>query len=210
MKTLIAIPAMNQVPTQFAASLAVLQKDENTVIGWQISSLVYLARNTLAKAAIEMGADYVLWLDSDMTFEPDTLIRLLKDHEEKRGDIISGLYFKRVPPYTPVLYEVFEAGETESSYLIQTKIPDGFFEVQACGFGCVLTPVEVIRAVAHEYGAPFTQIKGNGEDLSFCWRARQLGYKIVVDPSISCGHVGYQVITRSFYDKFVSFGGLNE
>lgn len=207
MKIMIAIPAMNQVPTQFAVSLALLQKSEDTVIGCEISSLVYLARNKLAKAAIDMGADYVLWLDSDMVFDSDTFVKLLNDHRNKLGDIISGIYFKRVPPYTPVLYEHFEIGEKEAEYKILREIPDGPFEVAACGFGCVLTPVEVIKAIGDKYGAPFNPIKGNGEDLCFCWRARQLGYKIVCDPSVSCGHVGYQIIGRQFYEHIVNFGG---
>ena len=43
MKILVAIPAMNTVPTQFAASLALLRKDEDTVIGFKIGSLVHMA-----------------------------------------------------------------------------------------------------------------------------------------------------------------------
>lgn len=200
MKTLIAIPAMNQVPTQFAASLAVLQKDEDTVVGFQMGSLVYAARNNLAKAAVQMGAEVVVWFDSDMTFEPDTLKRLIQAYEEKKGDIISGLYFRRMAPFTPVLHSVLEIEENDASYQIQETIPDDVFEVAACGFGCVLTPTKVLKDVMDHYGAPFNMIRGIGEDLAFCWRARQLGYKVVCDPSIECGHVGVQVITRKFYD----------
>lgn len=206
MKIAIAIPAMNQVPTQFAASLAILQRPEDTVVGFQMGSLIYHARNNLAKAAVETGAEYVLWLDSDMTFEPDTLVKLLEDHKQGKGDIIGGLYFKRVAPFTPVVYKVLDIGETETSYQIQTDIPDEPFEAEACGFGCVLTPVKVLKDVMDKFGAPFNPIRGTGEDLCFCWRARQCGYKIVIDPSIECGHVGYQVITRAFYDKVMNYG----
>jgi GT2 family glycosyltransferase len=202
MKVLIAIPAMNQVPTQFAASLAILQKPEDAVVGFQVGSLVYQARNNIAKAAVDMGAEVVFWLDSDMTFEPDTLKRLLDDYSEHKDAIISGIYFKRVAPYVPVLYEVFNIENGETTHLIHTKIPEEIFEVQACGFGCVLTPVKILKDVMDKYGAPFNPIGGNGEDLSFCWRARQLGYKVIADPSVECGHVGYQVITRSFWETY--------
>lgn len=206
MKILVAIPAMNTVPTQFAASLALLRKDEDTVIGFKMGSLVHMARNDLALAAVQMGADCVLWLDSDMVFEPDTLERLLKDYEQGKGDIISGIYFKRVAPFNPVLYEMFDIGE-ETKYKLQAKIPDEIFSVAACGFGCVLTPTKVLKDVMDKYGAPFNMIGGNGEDLCFCWRARQLGYSIVCDPSVSCGHVGYQVVTKAYYDRLMSYGG---
>lgn len=202
MKTLIAIPAMNQVPTQFAASLAILDKPADSIVGFQVGSLIFTARNNIAKAAVEMGAEVVLWLDSDMTFEPDTLKKLLVDYEEHKGAIISGVYFKRVAPYVPVLYEEFDIEGGETTHQIHADIPDEIFEVKACGFGCVLTPVQILKDVMDKYGAPFNPIGGNGEDLCFCWRARQLGYKVLVDPAVECGHVGYQVITRSFWETY--------
>ena len=58
MRTLIAIPSMDQVPAQFAASLAMLEKPKGeTVVGVQIGSLIYEARNQLARQAIKMEAD---------------------------------------------------------------------------------------------------------------------------------------------------------
>ena len=207
MRILIAVPCMDQVPAQFAASLATLRKTEETVVAFQISSLVYTARNELAKTAIQLNADFVLWLDSDMVFEPDILERLLKDYQDKKGDIISGIYFRRVSPFTPVIYETFEITDRGSYYSNPEQVPDEIFKVGGCGFGCVLMPADVLMDVIAKYGQPFDPINGNGEDLSFCWRARELGYTIVCDPSISCGHVGHTVITKGFYETYRSHGG---
>ena len=102
MKVLIAVPCMDQVPAQFAQCLATLTKVESSVVAFQIGSLVYTSRNNLAAIAIEQGADYIFWLDSDMMFAPDTLVRMFDDL--KHGDIVSGLYFRRVAPFTPVIY----------------------------------------------------------------------------------------------------------
>ena len=207
MKVLIAIPAMDSVPTQFAWSLATLQKEQNTIVAFQISSLVYTARNELARGAIKMGADFVLWLDSDMVFERDTLKKLLKDYEEKKGDIITGVYYRRVPPFTPVLYDEFNVTDEAVTWKETRDVKDDFFEVEGCGFGCVLMPTEALFDVYEKYGQPFDPISGSGEDLSFCWRARQLGYKIVCDPSIQPGHVGHQIITKEFYEAYKSREG---
>ena len=77
-KILICVPCMDNVASGFAQSLAMLQKGGNeTAIMFQVGSLIYEARNKLAKQAIEMGADYTMWFDSDMVFQPDTMIRLL-------------------------------------------------------------------------------------------------------------------------------------
>ena len=107
MKILIAVPCMDQVPAQFAQALATLNKvDGECLVAFQIGSLIYHSRDALARKAIECEADYILWLDSDMVFPPDTLAKLLEDRES--GDIITGLYFRRVHPFSPVLFDKLE------------------------------------------------------------------------------------------------------
>ena len=105
MRTLIAVPCMDQVPAPFAQSLAMLQKTGECMLSMQIGSLIYTSRNNLAQMAIQMDVDYVFWLDSDMVFEPDTLIRMMDTLQKNDYDILTGLYFRRVPPYTPVLFD---------------------------------------------------------------------------------------------------------
>ena len=77
MKTMIAVPCMDQVPTPFCQSLALLKRVGDCTLAMKSGSLIYEARNSLAMQAIQMEADYVLWLDSDMVFQPDTLVRLM-------------------------------------------------------------------------------------------------------------------------------------
>ncbi len=48
----------------------------------------------------------------------------------------------------------------------------------------------------------FAPIANNGEDIAFCWRARECGYKIYCDPSVECGHVGYSVVDGQFFKAF--------
>lgn len=200
MKTLIAVPTMDTVPAQFAHSLAILEKVDEVAVAFQVGSLIYAARNDLAQKAIEFGADQVLWLDSDMIFPPDTLKKLIANKD--KGDIISGLYFRRVSPFTPVIFDKLDIEEQGTTFTEFTEIPDEPFEIGGCGFGCVLTPTEIFIDVLNTYRTCFEPLKGAGEDLSFCWRARQRGYKIICDPSIKLGHVGHFVINESFYKSF--------
>ena len=211
MRTLIAIPSMDQVPAQFAASLAMLEKPKGeTVVGFQIGSLIYEARNQLARQAIKMEADYVFWLDSDMVFEPDILTRLIEDYKAGKGDIISGLYFRRVSPFTPVIFDTLDITDTRATWKAPKDVPEGITEVGGIGFGCVLMDVQVLMDVFAKFGNAFTPITGLGEDLSFCWRARQCGYKIVVDPAVSLGHVGHIIITKDMYEGMRANGGIAE
>ena len=200
MKILIAVPCMDQVPSQFAQSIATLNKVGDCVIAFQMGSLVYDARNSLALNAIKAEADYVMWFDSDMVFPSDTLERLIMDRD--KGDIITGVYYRRVAPYHPVLMDKLEISEDKCEWSDYIDYPQDIFEVAGCGFGCVLVSAKVLLEVFAEYGNMFAPINGVGEDLSFCWRARQLGYKIVCDPSVQCGHVGHYVVDRNFYNVY--------
>ncbi len=209
MKILIAIPCMDQVPALFARSLACLQKVGDCQIAFQMGSLVYTARNDLATYAMKEGFDYVLWLDSDMVFEPNLLERLLK-HMNDETKMVTGIYYKRRPPYSPVLFKTMEprsnGGWNFSDY--EDYPEKGLFEVGACGFGCVLMATEVILDVQIKHGYLFHPMNSGGEDISFCWRARQCGYKIMCDPEIICGHVGNVVITDALYKQIKGKTGM--
>lgn len=199
--TLICIPCMDSVPTQFAQSLATLTRVGKCFVAFQMGSLIYTARNDLARKSLEMGADYSLWFDSDMVFETDVFQRLLDTMEQTNADIVSGLYFRRVQPYSPVIFSKLEIGEKtewENCY----DYPNEPFEVAGIGFGCVLMKNEVFIDVAQTYGNMFAPIGGVGEDLAFCWRARQCGYKIICDPNIKLGHVGHYVVGENMYKAF--------
>lgn len=202
MKILIAVPCMDQVPVLFCHSLAQLQKTGECALMMKAGSLIYTSRNAIATEAIKMDADYVFWLDSDMVFKPDTLVRMLETLKANDLDILSGLYFRRVPPYSPVLFDKIEMDGEECDYSEFQSIPDGLFEVGACGFGCVLMKTDVFFDVQSKFGNMFAPIGNTGEDVAFCWRARQCGYKVFCDPSVICGHVGYSVVDEQFFKAF--------
>lgn len=203
-KILVAVPCMNQVPAEFADSLARLTAYglPGYQIGqiFKIGSLIYTSRDDIAREAIESEADFVMWFDSDMMFPPDTIQRLMVHLEREDVDMVTGLYFRRVQPFTPVLFDKLEQkpeGGVEWSNF--TEIGGELFEVGGCGFGCVLMSTDIFLAVQNKYNQMFTPMFGAGEDLSFCIRARQLGYRIWCDPTIPLGHIGYNIVTRNFF-----------
>lgn len=202
MRTLIAVPCMDQVPAPFAQSLAMLQKTGECMLSMQIGSLIYTSRNNLAQMAIQMDVDYVFWLDSDMVFEPDTLIRMMDTLQKNDYDILTGLYFRRVPPYTPVLFDKLDIHRNICSWTEFHEIPEEPFEIGGCGFGCVLMKADVFYDVQAKHGNMFAPLGNNGEDIAFCCRARDCGFKIYCDPSVICGHVGYSVVDDQFFKAF--------
>lgn len=178
-KILVGIPCMETVPTRFAISLVGLDKPEGTEFMFVVASLIQHARDGIADYAIKNGFDYVLWLDSDMTFSADILYRLLRD----KKDIVSGLYYKRQLPKIPVIYE-----KTDGGFIPMMEIPEGMFRADAVGMGCTLMKTEALKKV-REGGEMFSPYTRMGEDLSFCVRAKKAGLEIWCDPEIKCGHL---------------------
>lgn len=214
-KILIAVPCMDSVPAQFAHSLATLTSyglDGYEISVWfNLGSLIYTSRNEIAKRAMADEADYVMWFDSDMVFNPDTLFRMLQ-FIEHGADMVTGIYYRRVPPFTPTIFKTMEIKEElqTAEWTEFEEIPNVPFEVAACGFGCVLMRTEMFAVVFGKFHNMFSPIGNVGEDIAFCWRARQCGYKIIADPSIGLGHVGHTIVTKDFYLNYNSAKAENE
>lgn len=214
-KILIAVPCMDQVPARFAYSLATLTsygvEDAQISIWFNIGSLIYTSRDQIAAKAVIDEADLVMWFDSDMMFGPDTLKKLLK-HIDDGHDIVTGIYYRRTPPFSPVAFKTMELNEEAGAFECTEfdKIPDEPFNMAACGFGCVLTRTEVLLSVMAKFGETFTPMANCGEDIAFCWRARQCGYEILADPTIPLGHVGSTVVTKGFFESYQNKEGRSE
>lgn len=207
MKTLIAMPCMDFVCTEFLASILKLKCRDEVTFSITQCTLIYDARNILAQKAIAQGCDRILWLDTDMTFSIDIFDRLNEDIDSGL-DFVSGLYFGRKDPIRMTIFKELEYKRVEGSdnQVLPVAVPyddyprDQIFEVAAAGFGCCMVRTELVNRVAQKYGLPFAPLIGFGEDLSFCKRATDIGAKLYCDSRIKCGHVGHHVITEETWD----------
>lgn len=200
MKTLIAIPCMDTVPVDFVKSLLYLHKGENPTVYMLPGSLIYDSRNLISLYAIQNEFDQVLWLDSDMVFPVDALLKLQAHDLE----MVTGLYVKRYTPSEPVLYRTIEEPQRNEQGVIEKNIKaytdypsDKLFRVAGCGFGCVLTKTSLLKKVWDNFGPAFNPFPWAGEDISFCYRVKQLGLPIFCDSSVSCGHIGKHIFTEN-------------
>lgn len=156
----------------------------------------------MAMTAVRDGFDYVLWLDSDMIFEPDTLERMLDSIGD--NDLLSGLYFTRKEPIKPCIFKTCST-EVKDGLVIPDCKPyldypkNSKFQIAGCGFGTVLTKVSMLKGLIEKTGMPFAPVYGFGEDLAFCLRANQLGYKLACDSSIKTGHVMHIISNEDLF-----------
>lgn len=190
-KTMIAIPTLDYIHWRFSECLMKLSK-RMTEMGYEHEirfkggTLVYLARDELAKEAISEGFNNVLWLDSDMIFE-DTLYLGL---ELNNKDFVTGIYNGRHGKAFPCLFKSLVPPERYE----EDPETDLTFEVAGCGFGCALTTTELLNRVLMEYCTCFMPTPQFGEDLAFCSRVANLDIPIYADGSVRCGHIGHGII----------------
>lgn len=145
-------------------------------------------RNLIADWTIN-GYDYLFAVDHDITFAPDTLVKLLA-HDKP---IVSGIYRQRLEP--PVL-EIYNTNYQNVSMDFVNQ--QGLIEIGACGFGCVLVKKEVFAAVGYPqfiYHQAISHANTFSEDLDFCKKARLKGYSVWCDTTILCGHIGHHTFT---------------
>lgn len=193
MKLLIAIPCMDTVPVDFMKSLLRLtQKLTADGVDYEVAiesgTLVYMARDRLAGKAVNQKFSHVLWLDSDMVFEPE----IVEDLQFCGKDFVTGIAHGRRKPFTSCLFKNIDLNHLE---LWQLKdYPAEAFEVAGCGMACCLISTEVIKQVMINYGTAFNPIMQYGEDISFCKRAHDLGFKIYAEPAVRLGHIAHIAI----------------
>ena len=193
MKLLIAIPCMDTVPVPFMQSLIKLTQKLSAdgvdyTVAIESGTLVYMARDRLAGKAVNQGFSHVLWLDSDMVFEPE----LLEDLQFSGKDFVTGIAHGRRKPFVSCLFKNLDLNHLERWKL--EDYPTEAFEVAGCGMACCLMSTEIIKQVIISNGTAFNPIPQYGEDLSFCKRAASLGFKIYAEPTVRLGHIAHIAI----------------
>src|SRR6185436_14453639 len=89
-KLAIAIPTTGSIKTNTFTSVVKMLKRApfEWIVITQTSSVLHESRNILVNRAIKEGCSHLLFIDSDMFFEPDSLERLLS----RDKDIVGAIY----------------------------------------------------------------------------------------------------------------------
>ena len=186
MKTLIAIPTSREIDIQCAASIIGMERDGRIGVFCPQSYSIGDSRNLIVQHALEIGYDYIMWVDSDMILPKNTLKKLMS-HDK---DIVSGVYAYKILGGENAVAKRFVKDKVdtyEDIPLKEIRESEKLMEVDGIGFGCVLTKVDIFRNIRKPWFKYSTKM---GEDIYFCRKAQAKGYKIFLDTSILCGHVG--------------------
>ncbi|MDQ6524325.1 hypothetical protein RB608_11970 [Nocardioides sp. LHD-245] len=183
------------------------------VFGVRSGALLAAARNSVAEqflaAADEGTADWLLFIDSDMTFERDALEQLFEHANPETCPIIGGLCYGldfQTGPF-PVVYKLVETPDGPMTHRPSRLDRDtGLLQVDGTGAAFLMIHKSVLIAMRERgYSKAYpwfqeTELGGGhpvGEDITFCLRARSLGFPIAVDLDLRIGHKKDQIVIGS-------------
>lgn len=200
MRIAILIPARGQmeVATAFdlVAMCAYTIKTTKHDIDLFTSSgtLIFDQRNSLVKTALDIKADYLLFVDADMRFPKDTLT-ILMAHDK---DIIGVNATTRSEPVKPTAKNIHINEDGSIDWMpIYSNAKTGLDKVDGMGCGVMLIKRKVIEGLEVPYFY-FEQLPNNkilGEDIYFCVKAKDAGFDTWVDHDLSkhIKHIGQYV-----------------
>ena len=202
MKVAVCFSSGGTVNASFAVCAAALvahsaaQGVQITIINAE-SSLNMVNRNYAVRQASEADCTHVLFLDSDMVFPADALMRLLQADKS----IVGTLYARRVHPYATL------------GYLLDKESTDDVREAGEMGLGCILIKLSVFDSLKAPYfrcpavestmlisdelrGFDLTGIHAGDtidDSIWFSKAARRAGFQLWVDVplTLEVGHTGF-------------------
>jgi len=151
------------------------------------------------------GAEWLMWIDTDMTFDRDSIARLRATAKKTKADMVSGLGFVYKRGEGAVIPNAWDFSEETQEYEEVTGYEPGrIYEINGTGTGFLLVNRRVFesneRTDWHKSGLHPTSGKYMGHDLAFCYDTVVAGdFKLVWDTNVKTGHIKYFEITEENY-----------
>jgi hypothetical protein len=167
-------------------------------------SVVSRARNLLAQDLLESKCDYLMFIDSDINFEPQDVFRLMAWGADPKKGIVAGVPRTRSENKVYIAdLDYDENGELTMNgmglvrgkrvatafMLIRREV---FEQMMAAHPEWVYKDQRSDRMIPCLFDFKLTEEGYIGEDFLFCDRARELGFEVWIDPTIKLGHMGVQ------------------
>jgi GT2 family glycosyltransferase len=214
------------LPRSFVSCLARSYKAMPKLMAIQeeSSAIPNLARTKNGKAFLESEAEWALLVDSDMMWEPVSIIQLLQTAQRLKAKVVSGITFMeqkgRIVPHAYAYIPDNQGGTALAPYAVVPSLTEAF-KVEAVGGACLLVHRDVYQDVkdmtqkvtAHYWQEDVYSPKNHemkGEDLVFSERIRAAGYDIWYEPRAPFMHLQKpDMITIQDYIAFLDGYGID-
>lgn len=172
-------------------------------------------RNLCIKAFLESDCNEMVFIDSDVSFEDNSLLKLLK-HDK---DIVGGVYPFRKDneddyPVVIRFNEQNNCKEEETGLVYADMIPTGFMRIQRRVFDRILEDSsDKSYSVVKDHEGVYTFFRTGilfpddntwyGEDVAFCKKWRMMGGELFVEPRITFYHTGMKQFKGNYHEHLM-------
>jgi|TARA_X000001316_G_scaffold6136_1_gene1472 hypothetical protein len=172
-------------------------------------ALVQRARNKLVQIALEYNFDEIIFIDSDMGWDPQWILDLANRKEDIIGGIAPGR--RDIESWNTYIASKNLIYSDDKKLIQVEKIGTGFLKVSKkalldiWNISSKYLDDEDQKTYCHAFEL---EVKDNtlfSEDYVFCRKLIDLGYKLWVDPTMNCNHTG----TKTFTGNFIEFLNKN-
>jgi len=177
-------------------------------------ALVQRARNDTVAIALELGCDDLIFIDADIEWDPSWFFKLL-DYNE---DVVGGIYPKKTD-----IQEEYPVYNESQNWQPQSN---GLIEVSGLGTGFLKLSKNALQYLWDNNEEYFDQSRPEvlkkmifnvnirnkflvSEDISACLQLKQGGFKIWLDPSMTCAHIGNKKYVSNFSDYLQRLLNIN-
>lgn len=154
------------------------------------SSDIAMLRSYLTKQALNWDVSWLMWMDADHAFPPDTLLRLL----HRNLDFVGCNHRRKVPPHLFTSSRGGQIIETTKERAVETPVE----QVDFVSLAMTLVAADAVRKLEEPFFAfqPLADGTFKGEDHFFTEKLREAGVPIHLDHQLSLevGHIAEQVI----------------
>lgn len=196
----VCVPTHDMVSAFWAFDYAMMMVTTQALLGDRIAlrplmmtnTYISQARQDLVNEALERGSHYVLFIDADMRFPPDALIRLLAREKEVVG--VNYSTRSKTPQFVAIKQREVIYQDARANRCPTLPESTGVEKVHALGGGFLLIKAGAFQKIE----APYFQLTVNedgtvlGEDVFFCRKLEDAGIDVWVDHDLSklISHVG--------------------
>ena len=171
------------------------------------SARINEARTDVIEAFLAGPNNWLLMVDTDMTFEADAIYQLWATALAHSLKVVGGLCFLWTGSMPlPTLYYRTEDGGHEIQAIYEKDTP---LEVDATGAAFILIHREVFETVRDDHEYPWYRERRmpngvlGGPDISFCWAIREAGYQIYVAGRVKIGHIKSMIVNENAFDRTI-------
>lgn len=182
--------------------------------------IVQARNDTVQQFMVGTDSEWLLWIDTDMGFQPDSVDKLLDAADPELRPVVGGLCFMQretgpdgfggmqIQPM-PTLFEWITAPDGAHGFGVMRDYPrDEVVEVGATGSAFILIHRSAFEAVEAKYGKSWYSPVWNdsakmwiSEDLSLCTRLAAIEIPVHVHTGVRTTHLKHHWLDERIYDR---------